>query len=172
MASLIEEFIRTLEKENSEYEELLEISSRKTPIIVKGDVEALAKITDEEQLVVDRIAASEKRRTELLSDIATVLNKDVHTLRIPRLIELLERQKPERDALAAIHEKLKVTAENMKVVNERNRSLIELSLDMVRFDMNLLQASKQSPQTGDYNKNGSYSAGDAPGGISSFDSKS
>jgi len=172
LASLIEDFIQTLEKENSEYEELLGVSSRKTPVIVKGDIEALAKITDEEQLVVDRISALEKRRMELLTDIATVLNKDVHTLKIPRIIELLKKQDAERDALAKVHEKLRVTAEKMKEINDRNRSLIELSLDMVQFDMNLLQAAKQSPQTGDYNRSGAYSSGYAPGGMSSFDSKS
>lgn len=172
MASLIEDFIATLDKEDSEYQALLEISQRKTPVIVKGDVESLAKITEEEQVVVDRIASLEKHRTEVLGDIATVLNKDVQTLRVPGIIELLERQPRERDALKAVYDRLKVTVEDMKLINERNRSLIQLSLDMVQFDMNLMQAAKSGPETGDYNRSGTYTQGSMAGEPSRFDSKS
>ena len=47
MASLIEELIDTLNKENSEYEKLLELSKRKATVIVSRDIAALEKITDE-----------------------------------------------------------------------------------------------------------------------------
>ena len=172
MASLIEDFIDTLTKENEEYCTLLEISGRKTPVIVKGDVEALAKITDEEQVVVDRITALDKHREEVLKDIATVLNKDVQTLKIPELIKLLDRQEKEKQALSQIYEKLKVTVREMKTLNERNRGLIQLSLEMIQFDMNLMQAATSGPETGDYNRSGSYSQGPAPASFSRFDSKS
>lgn len=172
MASLIEDFIDTLNKEDSEYNTLLEISRRKTPVIVKGDTQALAKITAEEQTVVDRIGNLDRHRAEVLNDIATVLNKDVQTLKIPQLLELLERQPKERKALSEIYEKLKKTVEEMKVINERNRSLIQLSLDMVQFDINLMQAAKHGPETGDYNRSGAYSYGGGSGEPSRFDSKS
>ncbi len=172
MASLIEDFIDTLNKENEEYSKLLEISGRKTSIIVKGDVESLARITDEEQVVVDRITGLDKHREEVLKDIATVLNKDVQTLKVPELIKLLERQEKEKEALSQIYEKLKVTVEEMKTINERNRGLIQLSLEMIQFDMNLMQAVSSGPETGDYTKSGSYSQGIAPASASRFDSKS
>ena len=47
MASLIEELIDTLNKENSEYEKLLELSRRKSAVIVSRDIPALEKITDD-----------------------------------------------------------------------------------------------------------------------------
>ena len=172
MASLIEDFIDTLTKENEEYQTLLEISGRKTPIIVKGDVESLAKITDEEQMVVDRITVLDKHREEVLTGIACVLNKDVQTLKVPELIKLLDRQEKEKQALSQIYEKLKVTVEEMKTINERNKGLIQLSLEMIQFDMNLMQAASSGPETGDYNRNGAYSQGSFPAGASRFDSKS
>lgn len=172
MASLMEDFIDTLNKEDSEYNVLLEISRRKTPVLVKGDVVALAAITDEEQKVVDRIGNLDRHRIEVLGDIATVLNKDVATLQIPRLLEILERQPKEREALSDVYERLKVTLKEMKLINDRNKSLIQLSLDMVQFDINLMQAANHGPETGDYNSRGGYSSGMAAGGPSRFDSKS
>ena len=89
-----------------------------------------------------------------------------------RLRKLLDRQEKEKQALSQIYEKLKVTVEEMKTINERNRGLIQLSLEMIQFDMNLMQAATSGPETGDYNRNGSYSQGSFPAGVSRFDSKS
>ncbi|MBR1909838.1 MAG: flagellar export chaperone FlgN, partial [Lachnospiraceae bacterium] len=55
MASLIEDLIDTLNKENNEYEKLLELSKRKATVIVSRDIAALEKITDDEQTVVTMI---------------------------------------------------------------------------------------------------------------------
>ena len=52
----MENLIEVLEKESGEYENLLALSTRKTPVIVAGNLEELAKITDEEQIVVGRIS--------------------------------------------------------------------------------------------------------------------
>ena len=109
MASLMEDFMDVLDKENSEYTFLLGLSRRKTQIIVKGDIEELQKITDEEQVVVDRIAHFDRHREEVLNDIATVINKDVKTLKIVNLVQLLEKQPKEQKQLSLIHDKLKET---------------------------------------------------------------
>ena len=171
MASLIEDFIETLDKEESEYRQLLEISKRKTPVIIKGDIEALSQITDEEQIVVDRISHLDKHRQDVLGDIATVLNKDVQTLKVPYVIDLLAGQEKEQKQLKAVYDKLKVTLQEMQQVNDQNRNLIQLSLDMVQFDMNLVQAMKQGPETGDYTKSGGYSDSGMNGSASRFDAK-
>ena len=49
MASLMENLIDVLGRESTEYEALLQLSQRKTPIIAGGDLAELQKITDEEQ---------------------------------------------------------------------------------------------------------------------------
>ena len=46
MASLVETLIDVLDQECKSYEKLLGLSSQKTSIIIKGDLEALAKIAD------------------------------------------------------------------------------------------------------------------------------
>ena len=55
MASLIDELIDTLNREDEEYNRLIALSREKTPIIVKGDLEGLAAVTDKEQSVVSVI---------------------------------------------------------------------------------------------------------------------
>ena len=62
MASLMENLIEVLGTESREYESLLGLSRRKTPEIVSGNLEELAKITDEEQIVVERINHLDKKR--------------------------------------------------------------------------------------------------------------
>ena len=79
MPSLMEELIEVLDKEEIKYKELLALSEKKTPIIVEGNIEKLQKITDEEQVAVDDIGALDHKRSEIMTDIATVINKDVNT---------------------------------------------------------------------------------------------
>ncbi len=62
MASLIEELIDTLDLENNEYTELLELSKQKTPIIINGEIEVLNNITAKEQEHTDKIAALENKK--------------------------------------------------------------------------------------------------------------
>lgn len=170
MASLMENLIDVLNRECSEYEGLLEVSQRKTPIIVSGDLEKLQKITDEEQEMVNRLNRLERRRTEVTADIATVLNKDVKQLTLTNLIGMLEGRKSEQNALAIVHDKLGGTIRELQRVNEQNASLLRDSLEMVEFEISMLQAAKAAPETANYNR-GAYSAGDTMGVNQSFDAK-
>lgn len=172
MASLIENLITILEQEGSEYEELLGLSMQKTPVIVAGDLEKLQQITDEEQIVAGRINHLDNQRNEVIKDIANVMNKDVETLKLVNLVQMLESRPQESKRLAAAHDKLKDVVGNMKRVNEHNRELITNALEMVEFDMNMIQAMKSAPETANYNR-GAYNAGSLMGtGNSGFDAKS
>ena len=131
---------------------------KKTPVIVAGAMEELAKITDEEQNVVSKISRLEQRREEVFADIANVINKDVKTLKLSDLIEMLASRPEEQQKLARVHDKLSSAVHEVKRVNEQNRILIENALEMVEFDMNMLQAMKNAPETANYNK-GAYNTG-------------
>ena len=171
MASLVEVLIDTLTKEESEYVTLLDLSKKKTPVIVAGEVEKLQKITDEEQSVVDRLAALDTKRAEAMKDIAEVMNKDVKTLKLSHLIEMLEKRPSERDALRTLHDQLKATVGELRMINDQNRELIRQSLDIVDFNLNLIKSQRSAPETGNYNRSADI-AGSALGGPSgSFDAK-
>lgn len=74
VASLMESLIDVLEKESDEYKNLLNLSMQKTQVIVSEDLDQLARITDEEQLIVSRINHLDTIRNEAVQDIANVLN--------------------------------------------------------------------------------------------------
>lgn len=171
MASLMEDLINVLDKENSEYEILLELSIRKTPTIVSGNIKELEQITDEEQIVVSRINQQEQRRQSLMKDIANVINKDVKTLKLVNLIQMLEKRPEEQRRLAEIHDKLHDTMKRMVDVNNHNMDLIETAKEMTEFDLNVLQAMKSAPETANYNS-GAYNSGSVMGvDYTSFDAK-
>lgn len=172
MASLMENLMDVLERENSEYGALLELSRRKTPVIVAGNLEELEKITDEEQCVVDRINLLDKKRAEVTADIANVMNRDVAELKLINIMELLEKRPEERKKLSDIHDRLRATVREMVRVNEHNRELIQSSLEMVDYNLNILQAMRSAPETADYTSD-ARNAGVAYGGrlSGSFDAK-
>ena len=171
MASLMENLIEVLDLESQEYENLLGLSMKKTPVIVSGELEELAKITDEEQIVVNKINRLEQKRQEVFSDIANVINKDVDMLMLKDLVEMLSTRPEEQQKLARVHDRLSAAVHEVKRVNGQNRILIQNALEMVEFDMNMLQAMKAAPETANYNK-GAYNTGDHMGaGGAAFDAK-
>ncbi len=171
MASLMENLIDVLDSEGQEYENLLGLSMKKTPVIVAGNLDDLAKITDEEQNAISRINHLEQKRQEVFTDIANVINKDVNTLMLPDLIDMLSTRPQEQQKLAKVHDKLRTVVRDVKRVNEQNQELIQNMLEMVEFDMNMLQAMKAAPETANYNR-GAYNTG-VPMGVdgNGFDAK-
>lgn len=122
MASLMENLIMTLGDLCEEYENLLGLSTRKKPIIISGNLEELSKITDEEQIVVGRINHLDRKRQEVVRDIANVVNRDVEDLKLENIIQMLEPRPMEQQKLAEVYDRLKDAVRREKQMNEQNRS--------------------------------------------------
>lgn len=160
MASLIDELIDTLEKENAAYQELQELSVQKTGIIVKGDIQALHDIVEKEQiLMTDKVQPLEKKRQECTNDIATVINRKPEELTLSRLTELMSGQPDTQKRLCEIHDKLHDTMAQMKKVNDMNKVLLQESLELVQFDINLMNGMRQAPLTANYDRH-AYNVGE------------
>ena len=160
MASLMENLIDVLEKESGEYKNLLNLSMQKTQVIVSEDLDQLAKINH-----LDTI------RNEAVQDIADVLNKDVTKLKITDLIKMLGQRPEEQQKLAAAFDELQTNVKHVSRINDQNRELIQNALEMVQFNMNLIQSMKAAPETANYNR-GAYNTGDIIGvERKSFDAK-
>ena len=158
MASLMENLIDILGQESREYEQLLALTRRKTQVIASANLEDLQKITDDEQEMVGRLSSLEKKRVEVTADIANVLNKDVAELKLSNLIDMMSGRPAEQEKLVAAHDSLKGTVRELQRINEQNKELLKDALEMVQFEMNLLQASKAAPETANYTKN-AYNSG-------------
>lgn len=153
MASLIEELVTVLKQEEEVYKSLLPVVEQKTQIIIRNDLTALQKITEQEQFAVERINALEHKRDEVIVNMGIVLSRDPRTLTLKKLIGLLDRQPKEQRELTLLHDSLTMILKKLSDANLRNQSLIEQSLEMIEFNMNLIQSTRMSPGSGNYTKN-------------------
>ncbi len=152
MASLIEELILVLASENKEYSDLVILSHEKTKVIVNNDIDYLTKITEAEQSFINRLNKLETKREAVVCDIANVLCQDPKKLTVRDVIDLLKGQPSEQNKLAQTYDELKTTLDRMVAVNELNKSLIQQSLELIDFDLNLLSGTYSGPETANYTK--------------------
>ena len=137
MASLIETLIDVLDKENTEYQGLLKLSEEKTTAIVNGNVERLQEILGLEQRSIDKINKLDAFRDENVGDICNVLNIPRKGIKIENIVDMLSGQPKDAKALTDVHMKLKRTLDQLMKVNENNKMLLQESMDMIEFELNL-----------------------------------
>ena len=158
----MENLIDVLDSENAQYEKLVTLAEGKTSAIVAGDIENLGKIMEEEQEIVGRIQRMEKERDKFLADIANVVNRDVETLKLIDLIQMLDKMPDQQEKLEGIQKRLRATIDRLREVNDRNQMLLAERLDMVDFNLNMIRAMKSAPQTANYSRD-AYTNGQSLG---------
>ncbi len=169
MAGLLDELIATLKEELKIYSELIPIAEEKASVIIKNDVATLEHITGDEEKVVEKITALEKKRSDIMQNMRIVLNHEKTELKLPELIDLLEGQPESQMELRRLLKGLKDTLDNLKVINDRNSKLIQESLEINEFQLNIFRSTKSY-----YGNNYTKSAGQYSGSMlssGSFDTK-
>ena len=158
----MENLIDVLDRENAAYERVAVLAESKTSAIVAGDIENLGKIMEEEQEIVGKIQGMEKQRDKFLADIANVVNRDVETLKLIDLIQMLESMPDQQQKLKDVQKRLRETIDKLRETNGKNQLLLAERLDMVDFNFNMIRAVKSAPQTANYSKN-AYTNGQSLG---------
>lgn len=167
----MENLIDVLDSENAQYERLVTLAESKTSVIVAGDIENLGKIMEEEQEIVGRIQGMEKNRNKFLADIANVVNRDVETLKLIDLIQMLESMPDQKQKLEDVQTDLRKTIDKLRETNGKNQLLLSERLDMVNFNLDMIRAMKSAPQTANYSKD-AYTNGQSLGILhGGFDAK-
>ena len=167
----MENLIDVLDSENTEYDRLVTLAESKTSAIVAGDIENLGKIMEEEQEIVGRIQRMEKERDKFLADIANVVNRDVETLKLIDLIQMLESMPDQKQKLEDVQTDLRKTIDKLRETNGKNQLLLSERLDMVNFNLDMIRAMKSAPQTANYSKD-AYTNGQSLGILhGGFDAK-
>jgi len=169
VASLIENLIDTLNKEDTEYKELLDIAEKKTDAIVKNDIDVLQVIVSKEQQIIERLDALEAARQEHVGDISNVLNIPLEEMKVDRLIRIMENQPEIQAQLIKVHDSLKKTMNRLVMLNDKNRVLLKENLEMLEFEINLAKSTRMAPVTANYGKD-AYGVGQ-PGGEGLFDAR-
>ena len=96
MASLMEDLLDVLEKEEQQYKELSELGETKKEVIVAAKIPELQEITAKEQDAASVLANLAKKRNQVLTDMATVLGKDPKEMTVQKMVGYLENQPKER----------------------------------------------------------------------------
>ena len=169
MASLMEDFMDVLEKENGEYGRLTELSREKRQIIIDGNIPALEEITGREQEITSILKNLEKKREEVVNDMSIVLSKKPEELTVTNMIAFLNKQPKEQQQLRELKEKLHATLEQMAEINNQNEALLQQAIEMAEFDLTLFKSIRQAPVTANYDKRAN-NTGDLLGS-SGFDAK-
>lgn len=169
MASLIDELIDTLKSEYEIYQLLIPLANQKTQVIITNDLNSLQEITGREQEAIDKISLLEHRREAVMQNIKTVISRK-EELTVKVLAELLNNQPKEQKALSTIRDQLRDTILMFDEINNRNKSLIQQSLEMIEFNMNFIQSTRMSPGNNTYTKGASKYEAEARG-TGMFDAK-
>ncbi len=152
MASLMEELLTVLKDEKACYDSLLELNEPKRSSIVNSRIEDLTKVTMTEETLASRLKNLEKKRLQVLRDMAVVLGKDGQELSVTNMIDLLSGQPDNRKALTEARDALVQSAQKMRFMNEQNQILLNQAMEMVEMDLTLLKSMKQAPETANYNR--------------------
>lgn len=145
MAGMIQQLTEVLENELDNYNKLLEIALKKTPIIIKGNIDELKLLVAQENEIVGNNQHIEKNRISIMNDISMVLNKEKDNLTLNNLIGLLNSQEEEQAKLKYISTMLSKTLNDLKIANKQNGELINQSLEYLDFNMNMIRSSQSLP---------------------------
>ena len=169
MASLMEELLDVLGKEEKQYQELITLATEKTDAVVQGNIEHLTDVTTREQDAASVLLNLSNKRNRVLTDMATVLGQSPEEMTIRKMIVYLNKQAKEKEDLTRQRDSLLEAGAKMQQLNRQNEALLKQALEMVEFDLTLLRSTRQAPETANYDKN-AYNTGDILGS-SGFDAK-
>lgn len=162
MASLMEELVETLNREEQLYADLIPIQEDKLRAIVANDLAAIGRLSDEEQKLVDEVGVLETKRIRIANDIATVLGKPPGAMKLENMIDALKNQPKEQKILQELHDRLRRTISRLQDLNIRNKELLNQAMEMVEFNMNVIRSTRMSSGSSNYSSNASEVEGMAP----------
>jgi flagellar biosynthesis/type III secretory pathway chaperone len=165
----MDDLTEVLGKETEKYKELIRLSEQLKDALIASDVPSVEQLTAAQEEVSNGIQSLETRRARIMSDMATVLNKKPEELKVTMLEATLVNQPQARERLAAVRTELKSTMDELKRVNHTNQALLQQSMELLEFDLNLFRSMRQAPETANYNKS-AVNTGDLLGGRG-FDAK-
>ncbi len=147
MSQLSEQLARILEREQAIYEEVLSLADRKETIIIDGKRRELEEVTRRETEIVGILIKLENLRSQTTEQLAA--EKGVRELATVRdLLPLLEPK--DQLVISSLQARLKGTVTALQNANELNGKLLQQSLDLVDFNLNLISSigSVSSTYTG------------------------
>lgn len=150
MASLIEELVDTLDREEKIYSDLIPIQEEKLRAVIANDLDAMRGLSDKEQGLVDEVGNLETKRVRIVKDISTVLGKGSGIMNMEQIVETLKNQPEEQKILRELHDRLRRTVGRLQELNVQNKDLLSQAMEMVEFNMNVIRSTRMSSGSSNY----------------------
>ena len=134
-------------KLNVAYDKATELGERKHKALVTIDMDDLAKILDEEQLLTAKIQKLERQRGELLTN----LSKAEPAIKIDSKMEDLFNLAPSRaveERLKSLHKNLTKKVEKTIMLRDNNQILAQSALNAVKYHLNKIGGATVEPTYG------------------------
>ena len=134
-------------KLNVAYDKATELGERKHKALVTIDMDDLAKILDEEQLLTAKIQKLERQRGELLTN----LSKVEPAIKVESKMEDLFNLAPSRaveERLKSLHKNLTKKVEKTIMLRDNNQILAQSALNAVKYHLNKIGGATVEPTYG------------------------
>ncbi|WP_352418280.1 flagellar protein FlgN [Proteiniborus sp.] len=137
MKNLVEELRDVLLEELKAYEEMLELTTKKTDIISSGRINDLDNITQMENILILRLGQLEDRREKVANNIEKQFNmKD--NLTIKDILSYIDDADETKQDIEKTTNKLSQVLNSLKEKNDLNSLLIKDTLEYIELNINLL----------------------------------
>ncbi|MBR4381937.1 MAG: flagellar protein FlgN [Selenomonadaceae bacterium] len=139
--------IDTLDKLGEVYDKLAALGEKKRSALVTINMEALAKVLDEEQLLAAKIQRLEKKRGELLTNLSKTditINEATKAKDFYRLAPNLAVEK----RLIQLHERLGRNVDRALAIRDNNQILAQCALNAVQVQLNKIGGATIEPTYG------------------------
>lgn len=139
MEQLITRLEEILENETILYSQILNLGIKKTDIIIKGKVNELAALVEQEQDIVSRLSKMELEREKVTLAINKELSLPDKEMTLAHVIN--GTGESHASILADSQNKLLDILKQVKRVNDENGRLINNSLEYIEFSINVLSSA-------------------------------
>jgi len=136
--------IDILQAQSELYSELLETSRQKKASLLSSDIEAIRLATVRENGLIGRLRKTESEREKITADLTAKIHIPASGLTLADLISRVD-DTATRGQLNDLRARIRSLMDELKAVNERNRVLINQSLEYIDFSMNLLRNAVSVP---------------------------
>ncbi|NLN41112.1 MAG: flagellar protein FlgN, partial [Clostridiales bacterium] len=149
------DILGSLEQEKEIYKELIDLSTRKTDIILKKKVDVLDKLVDLEQELIEHIRKLELNRQKQIEELAKVKDVEPNTITLSMLMEWSEGDLKLK--FENLQEEFTRIIDRQNHLNEINAKLIRTNLEYIDFALSLITGEGASGSI--YEKEGKVSKG-------------
>ena len=134
-------------KINVAYDNAIELGGRKHKALVTIDMDDLAKILDEEQLLTAKIQKLEKQRGELLTNLSKAEPSIKPNSKMEDLFNLAPTRAVE-ERLKTLHKNLTKKVEQTITLRDNNQILAQSALNAVKYHLNRIGGAMVEPAYG------------------------